>query len=76
MDNEAFDDQKQLEIVREKVEEAINYNSVAIIIEADSLINISKNLSESSMGPSNSFSITNHNMSQFLMSIMRSFAMV
>lgn len=56
--------------------EAKNYERVAVIINIDSLITMSENVSQSSFGNSNSYSVVNHNMYQILVNYMKEFAMV
>ena len=56
--------------------EAKNYEKVAVLINLDSLITISENASDSSMGRSTSYSIVNHNMFQIIMNYIKYFAKI
>lgn len=56
--------------------EAKNYEKVAVIINADSMILLNESASDSNFGRSMSYSIQNHNLFQILLSYMREFAMV
>ena len=56
--------------------EAKNYQRAAVMINADSLITLTENASDSSMGRSMSYSVANHNIYQILMNYMSEFAMV
>lgn len=60
--NSAFDDNTAFEILGEKLDEALQYEKVALIIDAESLTGVTENESQSNMGPSTSFSIQNHKM--------------
>ena len=54
------------EVIQEKMEEAMNYNNVAVIFNVDSLIVINQSASDSSMGRSNSYNLSDSNMYRFL----------
>jgi len=62
LSNSAFDDNTAFEILAEKLDEALQYEKVAVIIDAGSLIGVTENESMSSMGPTTSYSIQNHKM--------------
>lgn len=49
----------------------MNYNKVAVIINVDSLIVLNKSSSDSSMGRSTSYSISDQNMYRLLINYMR-----
>lgn len=49
---------------------------MGVIINADSLIALSENASDSSMGRSMSYSLVNHNMYQLLINYMNEFAFI
>ena len=58
--NAAFDDNTVMECVLEKIGEWQEYENSMAIFDVDSLIGVSENMSDSSMGQSNSYSITNN----------------
>ena len=60
LNNAAFDDNTVMEIVLEKKGEWEQYPTAMAIFDADSLVGINENLSDSSMGQSSSKSITNN----------------
>ena len=60
LNNAAFDDNTVMECVLEKLGEWQQYQRSMAIFDVDSLIGVSENMSDSSMGQSNSYSITNN----------------
>lgn len=56
--------------------EAMNYNRVAVIINVDSLIVLNQSSSDSSMGRSTSYSVSDQNMYRLLLNYMREFAVI
>ncbi len=64
MSNAAFDDNTVMECVLEKINEWKEYPRSMAIFDVDSLIGVSENMSDSSMGQSNSYSITNNRLWQ------------
>lgn len=62
LSNGAFDDNASMECALEKLAEWQEYASSMAIFDVDSLIGVSANVSDSSMGQSNSYSITNNRM--------------
>lgn len=64
------------EVIEEKMSEAIRYNSVAVIINVDSFIVLNQSESDSSMGRSKSYSISDHNMYRMLLHYMKEFAKI
>ena len=64
MNNAAFDDNTVMECVLEKLSEWQQYPRSMAIFDVDSLIGVSENMSDSSMGQSNSYSITNNRLWQ------------
>ena len=63
-------------MIQEKMEEAMNYNNVAVILNVDSFIVVNQSASDSSMGRSNSYSVSDLNMYRLLLHYMREFASV
>lgn len=51
--------------------EAVNYDKVAVIINADSLIVLNESVSDSSMGRSTSYSVSDQNMYRLLLNYMK-----
>lgn len=64
LNNAAFDDNTVMECVMEKLDEWQQYPRSMAIFDVDSLIGVSENMSDSSMGQSNSYSITNNRLWQ------------
>ncbi|RNA37872.1 ribosome biogenesis ATPase RIX7 [Brachionus plicatilis] len=64
LSNAAFDDNTVMECVMEKLGEWQQYPRSMAIFDVDSLIGVSENMSDSSMGQSNSYSITNNRLWQ------------
>jgi hypothetical protein len=60
LNNAAFDDNTVMECVLEKLGEWQQYQRSMAIFDVDSLIGVSENMSDSSMGQSSSYSITNN----------------
>ena len=60
LNNAAFDDNTVMECVLEKIGEWEQYPNAMAIFDVDSLIGVTENMSDSSMGQSTSFSISNH----------------
>lgn len=56
--------------------EAINYSKVAVIINVDSLITLSQSASDSSMGRSMSYSVSDQNLYRLLINYMKVFPTV
>jgi hypothetical protein len=76
LQNGAYDEQKTLEIIDEKMSEAINYDSVAVIINMDSLIILNQSASDSNMGRSNSYSVADHGLYRLLLQYIKEFPVV
>jgi len=64
LNNAAFDDNTVMETVLEKISEWQQYPRSMAIFDVDSLIGVNENMSDSSMGQSNSYSITNNRLWQ------------
>lgn len=64
LSNAAFDDNTIMECVLEKKDEWQQYKRSMAIFDVDSLIGVTENMSDSSMGQSNSYSITNNRLWQ------------
>ena len=60
LNNAAFDDSTVMECVLEKIGEWEQYLNAMAIFDVDSLIGVTENMSDSSMGQSSSYSIANH----------------
>lgn len=58
--NSAFDDNTAMECVLEKIGEWQQYDSSMAVFDVDSLIGVSENMSDSSMGQTSSYSISNN----------------
>jgi hypothetical protein len=67
----AYDEKKIFEILKERYDECMEYKRSMIIYDLDSLIGVSKNESESSMGTSISSSIANQNVYTYVTSRFR-----
>jgi hypothetical protein len=65
-----------IEIIEEKMAEAINYDKVAVILNVDSLIVLNESSSDSSMGRSTSYSVSDQNMYRLLLNYMKGFAAI
>ena len=64
LNNAAFDDNTVMECVMEKLGEWQQYPRSMAIFDVDSLIGVTENMSDSTMGQSNSYSITNNRLWQ------------
>ena len=58
LSNNAFDETKVKENINEKMQEFNNYEKSMLIIDFDSLVGVSRSVSNSNMGPSTSFSVS------------------
>lgn len=68
---EAYDTKKQLEVLNEYIGEARAYDKEMILFDLDSLIEVNVSVSESSMGPTESYSIRNHDIWTMVISTLR-----
>ena len=64
LNNVAFDDNTVMECVLERMSEWEQYSRSMAIFDVDSLVGVSENMSDSSMGQSSSYSITNNRLWQ------------
>ncbi len=66
LNNSSFDDSKTLENLADKIQEISQYDRSMLILDVDSLAGTSCSKSESSMGPSDSYSISNQKLFSFI----------
>ena len=70
--NNAFDDTKIKESITEKMQEFNCYPKSLLIVDVDSLVGMVKSVSESSMGPSNSYSLSDSKLYSMIIHYARS----